>query len=257
MNTGYVPLFGSLTTGTLCGRWPDVGLWPIVLSLSDRHGVVDVTPAYIANVTGLAVEDVVACMARFCAPDPLSRSGAEGGARLVLLDAHRDWGWRIVNHAVYRERARKQMQQIEFTASGRDAERKRLLRERKASSDVQRCPAVSGSVRPSDSDSDKDSKTGLNGRASVVKANRKPAKTSIPEDFDLDPELEQYIADHLPDADPRALMDSYRRKALAKGWAYANWRQAFQEFVRNASPNSGHFAAGQYPRKPEAELRWQ
>ena len=32
MNTGYTPLFASLTTGTLCGRWPDSGLWPIVLS---------------------------------------------------------------------------------------------------------------------------------------------------------------------------------------------------------------------------------
>ena len=41
--SGYTPLFASLTTGTLCGKWPDVGLWPIILSLADRHGEVDVT----------------------------------------------------------------------------------------------------------------------------------------------------------------------------------------------------------------------
>ena len=41
----------------------------------------------------------------------------------------------------------------------------------------------------------------------------------------------------------------FRGKALAKGWQYADWRQAFQEFVRNASQNSGHWSAGQYPRK--------
>ena len=41
---GYTPLFSSLTTGTLCGRWQDIGLWPIVLSMADKDGVVDVTP---------------------------------------------------------------------------------------------------------------------------------------------------------------------------------------------------------------------
>jgi hypothetical protein len=48
MSGGYIPLFASLTTGTLCGCWPDIGLWPVVLSMSDRWGIVDVTPAYIA-----------------------------------------------------------------------------------------------------------------------------------------------------------------------------------------------------------------
>jgi hypothetical protein len=134
-------------------------MWPIVLSLADRHGVVDVTPDYLSRVTGLPVDEVTACMKRFCAPDPYSRSGAEGGARLILVDEHRDWGWRIVNHGIYREKARKQMQQIHATESGRDAERKRVDRERKAAGRVQPCPAspaLSGAVRPSDSDSDPD-----------------------------------------------------------------------------------------------------
>ncbi len=151
--SGYTPLFDSLTTGTLCGRWPDIGLWPIVLSMCDRNGLVDVTPAYISGVTGLSIEEVVACMKRFCQPDPYSRSPAEAGARLALIDQHRDWGWKVVNHAMYREKARKQMQQIEFTASGRDADRKRIERERKANS-VQSRPAESSADRLSDSDSD-------------------------------------------------------------------------------------------------------
>lgn len=128
---GYTPLFSSLTTGTLCGRWPDIGLWPIVLSLADRHGVVDVTPDYLARVTGLSTEAVAACMQRFCEPDRDSRSAAEDGRRLVLLEPdHRDWGWRVVNHGVYRERARKQQWDLERTASGRNAERMRISRER-------------------------------------------------------------------------------------------------------------------------------
>jgi hypothetical protein len=137
-----VPLFSSFRTGTLCGHWPDIGLWPIVLSLADRHGIVDVTPAYIASVTGLRLEDVIACMARFCGPDAYSRSTEENGARLVLLDPdNRDWGWRVVNHGKYRERARKAAYDADRTSSGQDAERKREAR--KASRDTTPCPDAS------------------------------------------------------------------------------------------------------------------
>lgn len=126
--SGYTPLFASLTTGTLCGCWPDVGLWPIVLSLSDRNGCVDVTPAYLAKVTGLPIGEVVSCMKRFCEPDPLSRTDAEGGARLTLIDAHRDWGWRVVNKVKYREKARKSAYDAMRAESGENAERMRASR---------------------------------------------------------------------------------------------------------------------------------
>jgi hypothetical protein len=142
--SGYTPLFSSLTTGTLYGRWPDIGLWPIMLSLADRFGIVDVTPHYLAGVTGLTAQEIIDCMKRFCEPDPYSRSKDEKGSRLVLIDAHRDWGWRVVNHAKYREKARKAMHQAVATDTGSDAERKR----------VQRSPAIcseSSAVRPSDS----------------------------------------------------------------------------------------------------------
>jgi hypothetical protein len=153
--SGYTPLFGSLTTGTLCGRWPDIGLWPIVLSLSDRHGIVDVTPAYLAGVTGLALEDVIACMKRFCEPDPGSRSSEAGGARLVLLDPRRDWGWKIVNHGIYRERARLMQREIERVTSGENRER---MASRKGQTPAHpRSPPTTPADPPSDSDSDSDS----------------------------------------------------------------------------------------------------
>lgn len=122
---GYTPLFSSLTTGTLCGRWPDIGLFPIILSMADKHGIVDVTPAYIANVTGLDPKEVIACMKRFCEPDEYSRSTEEDGARLRLIDPPRDWGWQVVNHTKYRERARKAAFDAARIADGRNAERMR------------------------------------------------------------------------------------------------------------------------------------
>jgi len=129
-NNGYTPLFGSLTTGTLCGKWPDIGLWPIILSLADKNGVVDVTCEYISTVTGLALPEVVACMKRFCEPDYGSRSPAEAGARLRLLEEHREWGWQVVNIALYRERARLMAQNSVQVADGRNAEKVRRYRER-------------------------------------------------------------------------------------------------------------------------------
>ena len=136
---GYTPLFDTLTKGTLCGRWPDIGLWPIVLSLTDRNGHVDATPAFLASVTGLPLEEVVACMARFCEPDALSRSQEHGGARLKLLDPSRPWGWLVVNHTKYREKARKHAYDTSRTENGEDAARKR------ASRDVPTHPAPSRS----------------------------------------------------------------------------------------------------------------
>ena len=53
--SGYVPVFGSVFTGTLHGKWPDVGLWLCILGMADRNGVVDCTPQYIASVIGLGV----------------------------------------------------------------------------------------------------------------------------------------------------------------------------------------------------------
>lgn len=145
--SGYVPLFDSIATGTLYGRWPDIGVWPIVLALADKHGHLDVTPHYLSGVLGLPVEQVAACMKRFCEPDIYSRTKEESGARLRLLDDHRDWGWAIVNHVKYREKARLMGKNEAEVSSGKNAER---LRDR-------RRPPLTPSDPLSDSYADADS----------------------------------------------------------------------------------------------------
>ena len=146
---GYVPLFDNLTTGTLHGRWPDIGLWPVMLSMADRFGRIDVTPQYIAGVTGLDVQEVVECIGRFCSPDEDSRSKTDEdeGRRLEPLEPGRKWGWKVVNHAKYREKARLLARDSDRTASGLDAERKRKKRE---------SPPLSPDIPPSDGDGDGD-----------------------------------------------------------------------------------------------------
>ncbi len=53
---GYTPLFSSLTTGTLYGRWPDIGLWAVVLSLPDKGGIVDRLSRTGEKLVGKGVE---------------------------------------------------------------------------------------------------------------------------------------------------------------------------------------------------------
>ncbi len=81
-------------------------------------------------------------------------------------------------------------------------------------------------------------------------------KISIPDDFTLTEDLREYAAKHLPDADIGELFEGFCGKARSKGWQYASWPQAWQEFVRNAKPNSGHFSAGQYPKAGAGGVRW-
>jgi hypothetical protein len=73
-------------------------------------------------------------------------------------------------------------------------------------------------------------------------------RMQLPVDFILDAELMQYARDHLPEVNVMGLLEVFRLQAQAKHWLYADWRRAFQVYVRNASPMSGHWAQGQYPK---------
>lgn len=240
---GYAPLFDSLATGTLCGRWPDIGLWPIVLSLKDRNGVVDVTPDYLSRVTGLSLPDVVACMSRFCEPDPYSRSSAEEGRRLVLLEPERrNWGWRVVNSGLYREKARLQNRDAARTESGDDAARKRKERE---SPEVPRSPAETVSS-PEVPLSEAEAK------AEERKNARKPRGTRLPDDFSPDFD---YAVRAIPDINAEAefarFCDYWRSKSGASG-AKADWQATWRNWIRTCQ-DSGRYTK----RNGAAERRFQ
>ena len=177
--SGYTPLFGSLFRGTLCGRWPDIGLWPVLLAMADWRGEIDATQEYISTVTGLAVEEVVACIKRFCAPDPRSRYQVADGARLVLIDPARDWGWRVVNIQKYRDMASGQEQ----VADGRNAEKVRRYKERhrQTPADTAGHSRTPTHTHTADSDSEK-SKNNATYVADVAKSQAERRGTRIPDD---------------------------------------------------------------------------
>lgn len=121
--SGYTPVFRSVFDGTLHGRWPQTGVWLALLAMADRHGCVDRTPEAIASDIGIPSDELVRCLQEFCEPDRRSRTQECDGRRLVLISPERSWGWRVVNHAAYREKARKAAFDAERVASGENARR--------------------------------------------------------------------------------------------------------------------------------------
>lgn len=258
---GYTPAFDTLYTGTLCGRWPEAAVMASLLPLVDARGEINMSYQAIHALTGWPLDLLEQGIKQLMEPDPYSRSPDNDGRRLVLVDPARPWGWRLVNHAKYREKARKSMHDAERTASGADAERKRA--ERAASRDVPTRPDASRSHTHTQTHTKTPTSSGAskvqNGAGGEPREPPPPKprgsrKVALPADFTLDAELGAYAATKIPDANIEAMFEAFCGDARAKGWKYADWRQAWQTYVRNSAPNSGHWAAGQYPRKDQ--IRW-
>lgn len=150
--SGYTPAFNCLYTGSLHGRWPTAAVWASLLPLADARGQIDMSFQAISSMTGWPIDLLRQGIDELERPDPDSRSQAEEGRRLVRLDPSRSWGWRLVNHTLYRERARDKQR----TEDGRNAAKTRNWRE-KQKEPVTQCnpelPDVTSNT-PSDSDSD-------------------------------------------------------------------------------------------------------
>lgn len=141
--SGYTPVFDTVLDGTLFGKWPHTGIWVCLLSQCDRRGNIDVVPALLAAKIGVPVTLLLECILDFMKPDPGSRTGDLDGRRLELIDpASREWGWRVINHSSYREKARKSSYDRQRTESGADAARKKESRQ--ASREVPTRPAALG-----------------------------------------------------------------------------------------------------------------
>lgn len=72
-----------------------------LLKLANQDGVVDMTHEAIARRTNENLEIVRHAIIQLEKPDPKSRDPGDDGRRIVRLDGHRDWGWRIVNWLRY------------------------------------------------------------------------------------------------------------------------------------------------------------
>ena len=109
---GFAKVFSSLWEGTLYGQGTAQLVFVYLLANCDAGGVVDVTPQVIAGATGFDLDAVREALRMLEAEDPESRTPDEGGRRIVLLDEHRSWGWRIVNYGAYRARLNEEERRV-------------------------------------------------------------------------------------------------------------------------------------------------
>lgn len=98
----YGKIFGSMFTGSMRGKGLAQLVFVNMLATCTENGISDKTPQAIADEIGFQINEVQEALDYLASPDPMSRSPLEEGRRVVLLDEHRNWGWRIVNHEYYR-----------------------------------------------------------------------------------------------------------------------------------------------------------
>lgn len=174
--SGYTPIFDSIFQGSLCGRWPDTGVWLCLLALADKNGNLDMTAGYIAAITGIPLQTLNECIERFMAPDPESRTKSDDGRRLVLIDADRPWGWRVVNHSKYKEKARLMAKSQREVESGKNKDRME---------DRRRPPETAGDpLSYTDTNKEKEKR----GKRLPSDFSLTPERRRIAESYGLDPE---------------------------------------------------------------------
>lgn len=103
----YARIFLQILDSSLADDWQTRHVFEDLLKLASSEGVVDMTHTAISRRTNVPLDIVERAISSLESPDPISRDPQEGGRRIVRLDAHRTWGWRIVNFDRY-EAIRKQ-----------------------------------------------------------------------------------------------------------------------------------------------------
>jgi hypothetical protein len=154
----YGKIFDSMYRGTLYGQWEAIVTFQQLIVLCDADGVVDYTPPAISSITSIPLEIIQKGLEVLAKPDPYSRTPGADGRRIELIDAHRPWGWVIVNHKKY--------QNLQDSDTVRAQTRERVRRHRELKRSV---TDGNGQKRHTDTDTDTntdtDTKKQSNGRA--------------------------------------------------------------------------------------------
>lgn len=129
-------VFETMYDGTLRECWQAIVIFPHLIVIADQDGVVDLTALALHTRTGIPQDIIEAGLAFLEKEDPQSRSTEQSGRRIERLDAHRDWGWRIVNYKKYRD--------LSSLEEKRKRDRDRMAAKRKATSRKE-SPIVAGS----------------------------------------------------------------------------------------------------------------
>ena len=224
---GYTPIFDSVFQGSLCGKYPDLPVWLVLLALQQRGGIIDAHPSYIATISGIPQEHIETAIARFCEPDPSSRTPDHDGRRLEPLPGA-GFGWRVLNHEKYRAKARKQDYDRDRTDSGKDAARKAESRR------VPTGPDESRQVPPSEAES-----------KTLREGAKRPSRT-VPPEFQPDT---AFALIEVPDMDVAREIEKFRDCKFKQ--AHTEWDRVWRRWVRTCR-DSGNYAKRANGKDPYA-----
>jgi hypothetical protein len=220
---GYTPIFDSVFQGSLCGKYPDLPVWLVLLALQQRGGIIDAHPSYIAMISGIQQEDIEAAIERFCQPDPRSRTPDHDGRRLEPLEGA-GFGWRVLNHRRYQEKARLEAKSAREIESGKNRERMQTRIPPQTAADRRTPPHTD----PSNSNSNSNSNS---------KDTKKPAKraaSQFPEDLELTEADKTFATDRLPNVDVPEMFIAFRDFHVGKGTLSKDWHATWRTWVQNA-----------------------
>jgi hypothetical protein len=218
----YGKLFESMYDGTLYGQWQAIVTLQQLVILADADGVVDMTPPALAARTSIPLDIIETGLQQLQEADKYSRSPDEDGRRIVLIDPDRPWGWRIVNHAKYRN-----MRDIE---QRREYMREYMRQKRKQSCKHEKLTEVNSKhvlaeLAHTDTDTD----------ISLTKVRDMPKrKRFAPPTVE---EVTAYVAERRSAVDPQRFVDFY----AAKDWMIGknrmkDWRAAVRTWEKDSAP---------------------
>lgn len=115
----FTKLSSSITESTVWSEpYPTRILWVAMLAMADYAGRVSASVPGLARRAGITLEECEVALLTFQQPDKYSRTPDYEGRRIEAVDG----GWRLLNHAKYRE------QRDEETKRAADAQRQRRHR---------------------------------------------------------------------------------------------------------------------------------
>ena len=98
----YGKLFESMYSGTLVEDWRALVTFQQMIILCDADGMLDMTVEAISYRTRIPMDILEAGIKILESPDPKSRTPDQEGRRVERIDAHREWGWHLINHEKYK-----------------------------------------------------------------------------------------------------------------------------------------------------------
>ena len=222
----YGKVFSSIYDGTLYGHWEAIVTMQQLIVLCTPDGMVDMTPHAIAARTSIPLKIIEKGLKLLSNPDPHTRTPGDDGRRIVLMDAHRPWGWVIVNHSKY------QHMQDADTVRAQTRERVRKHREQK-----RLVTDGNGQKRHSDSDSSTPLTplSGGDGSATPRRKRQRLPASPCPSTFNVTEEMSVWAVEQgLPAVRVMPETAQFLDRHRAKGDTFSDWVSAWRTWIRNA-----------------------